>query len=150
MIQGGLAALEHLDHRAGAVSCRLYDSDSLFKHDTGVGGVVWWGDCGEESDVDAERELGHCLAAADLLAQVFGGGLGEGGDDAEAASIGDGGGHLSIANIHHATPGRRGCGSRVVCGHSVSSLVAIALLLAMCELWAYRVSSVLNGIMARC
>ena len=54
--------------------------------------VVWIGrslERGQESQIYPERLVGHGLAAGDLPGQILGGGLGQAGDDAETARIGN-------------------------------------------------------------
>lgn len=99
----GADSLELLDDGAGAVAGGLDDLDALVDDDLGVRAVVWGNHGGEEGDVHAEWVFGHGFAAADLLAQVFGCGLREGCEEAETAGVGDGGGHLSVADPLHAT-----------------------------------------------
>lgn len=94
--------LQHLDHRARTIARRLHNPDAFLNHHAGVGAVVWRHHGGQESDVDAEGEFGHGSRAADFFAQVFGRGLREGCEDAEAAGVGDGGGELGVAYPHHA------------------------------------------------
>ena len=45
----------------------------------------------------------------DFFAEVFGGGLGQGCEDSEAAGIGDGGGELSVADPLHPSLNNRDC-----------------------------------------
>lgn len=109
---GDVGGFEHFDDWTGGVAGRfnwmvdgsvryLYrvifngcflrtDFDAFVDDDLGVGGVVGGGERGEERDVDAEGLGGHGSAAGDFLAEVFGGGLGEGCEDAEATRVRDG------------------------------------------------------------
>lgn len=75
---GDARLLELLDDGAGVVAGSLDDLDALIDDDLGVGTVVGGNHGGEEGQVDTEGVLGHFAASSDFLAQVFGGGLGEG------------------------------------------------------------------------
>lgn len=94
--------LQELDDGARGVAGRLDDLDALGDADLGVGGVVRGHEGREEGDVDAKGELCHAAAAGNLCAQGLGGRLGEGGQEAEAAGVGDGRGHLCGADVLHA------------------------------------------------
>lgn len=87
---------------ARGVAGRLDNLDALIDDGLGVGAVVGGHHGGQEGNVDTEGVLGQGSAASDLLAQVVGRGEDEGGDDAEAASVGHGGGEVGGANVHHA------------------------------------------------
>lgn len=75
---GDAGLLELLDDGAWIVTGGLDDLNTLVDDDLGVCAVVGGDHGGEEGQVDAEGVLGHFAASADFLAQVFGGGLGEG------------------------------------------------------------------------
>lgn len=82
-----------------AIAGRLDDVDAFVDDGLGVGAVVWGVKRGQEGDVDGEGVLGQGAALLDLLAEFRGGGKDEGGDDAQAACVGDGGGEFGIADV---------------------------------------------------
>ena len=57
----------------------------------------------QDGAVDAERLVGHLAAALDLLAQVLGRRLGQRGEDAERAGVGDGRRQFGAPDPLHAT-----------------------------------------------
>lgn len=73
-----VGGFELLDYRAGGVAGCFDDADPLVDHHLRVGGVVRWDHGGEEGEVYGEGGGGHGATAADLFAEVFGRGLGEG------------------------------------------------------------------------
>lgn len=91
--------LELGDDGAWAVARGLDDADALVDDGLSVGAVVWRVDGGQEGDVDGEGVLGQGAALLDLLAEVLGRGEDEGGDDAQAAGVGDGGGEFGVADV---------------------------------------------------
>ena len=97
------SGLELLNHGSRRVACRLDNLDALIDDGLGKGAVVWWHERGEEGDVDAKGALGEGPAALNLLAQVIGSWVDEGGNDAEATCVTNSGGEFCGANVHHAT-----------------------------------------------
>lgn len=95
-------SLELANHGAGRVSGRLDNLDALVDDGLGVGRVVGREEGREEGQVDAERLVGEGAAALDLGAQGFGRGGDEGGDDAQAAAVGDCGREVCGADVHEA------------------------------------------------
>lgn len=95
-------SLELLDDGAGRVAGRLDDADALVNDGLGVRGVVGGHHGGQQGHVDGKGLLGEGAAAADLVAEGGRVGEDEGRDDAEAARVGDGGGEVGCANVHHA------------------------------------------------
>lgn len=85
--------------RAGAVTSRLDDADPFVNDGLGVGAVVWGVERGQQGDVDGKGVLGESAALLDLLAEVCWRGEDEGGDDAQTACIGDGGGEFGVADV---------------------------------------------------
>src|SRR5690606_10446063 len=57
---------------------------------------------GQEREVHAERLVRHLVAAGDLAGEVLGGGLGQGGEDAQVLGVGYRGGELRVADVVHA------------------------------------------------
>lgn len=94
--------LELANDRAGRVSSRLDNLDALVDDGLGVGRVVGREEGREEGQVDAEGLVGEGAAALDLGAQGFGRGGDEGGDDAQAAAVGDCGREVCGADVHQA------------------------------------------------
>lgn len=95
-------SLQLLDDRPGGVARGLDDADAFLDDDARVGRVVGGLQGGQQGQVHGEGVGGEGAAFADLGAQVFGGGLGEGGQDAQAAGVGDGGGEGGVADPLHA------------------------------------------------
>lgn len=87
------------DNGARAVACRLDDPDALVDDGLGIGAVVWGVERGQKGDVHAEGVFGQGAALLDLLTEVLGRGEDEGGDDAQATGVGDGGGEFGVADI---------------------------------------------------
>src|SRR5690606_22879004 len=85
-----------------AVARGLHHLDATVDDDIDIVFVRWWLDGGKDGHIDAEGLAGHGLAAGNLVAQIFRGGLGEAGEDAQAAGVGDGGGQLGLAHPLHA------------------------------------------------
>ena len=74
------------------VSSGLDNLDAAVDYCLDVARVVRWIAGGKKRKVDTKRLVGHVAAAPNLPRQIFGTGLGEGRQDAEAACIRDGGG----------------------------------------------------------
>lgn len=100
LVQDNAASgLEFGNDWARAVSGRLDDADAFVDDGLGVGAVVGRVDGGQQGDVDGKGVLCQCATLLDLLAQVGGRGKDEGGDDAQAASIGNRRGKFSVPNM---------------------------------------------------
>ena len=72
---------ELLDYGAGGIPGGLDDLDALVDHNLRVGIVIRRDHGREEGDIHPEGVGGHLAASPDLLAEVFRGGLREGGED---------------------------------------------------------------------
>lgn len=94
--------LEQPDHGARRVARRFHDPDPAVDDGLRVGEVVGRVERGQEREVDAERVRGQDAGAGDFGGQVRGGRLGQGGEDAEAAGVGDGGGEGGESHPLHA------------------------------------------------
>lgn len=102
LVQDSDAGLLQLrDDGTRRVARRLDDTNPLVNDSLRVGAVVGWYDGGQKRDVDGERFRGQCSAAADLVAESGGRREDEAGDDAETACVGDGGGEVCGADVHH-------------------------------------------------
>ncbi len=86
----------------GVVARSLDDLDPARDDRRDETGIVRRGHRRQEGQVHPERLIGHLPAAGDLLRQVLGRALGQDGDDAEAAGVGDRRRHLGIAHHVHA------------------------------------------------
>lgn len=79
MENGAAGLLQLRDDRARVVSCGFNDADSFFNDDFGVGGIVRRCKCGQESEIDTKRILGHRPGLSDFLSEIFGSRLCQGG-----------------------------------------------------------------------
>jgi hypothetical protein len=68
-----------------------------------IGGVVRRFEDRQESQVDAKGFVGHFITAGDLLREVLGRGLGQPGNNAQGAGVGDGRSKFSKSDIVHST-----------------------------------------------
>ncbi|MNZ92962.1 hypothetical protein D3C78_1120100 [compost metagenome] len=106
----GHALVDHLhagglgpsDVLAGVVAGGFEDLHAAFDDYVEVLVVGRRVDRRQQGDVHAERLVGHRPAAFDLARQILGGRLGQRGEDAQAAGVGDRRGHLGAADPHHA------------------------------------------------
>jgi hypothetical protein len=69
----------------------------------------------QQRQVDAERLVGHFLAAGDLLGEIFRRGLGQPGDDAQRAGVGHRRRQFRVADILHAALDDRVAGTQQFC-----------------------------------
>jgi hypothetical protein len=96
-----IVLLQELQNRH-RITCRLDNLDPFLNSNLRVGHVIRLDDSGEKSDVHAEGLGGHSASFADLSAKELGRGLRQSGEEAEAASVGDGADELRFADPHHA------------------------------------------------
>ena len=90
-------------------------------------------DRGQDGEVHAQGLVRHRPAAVDLAAQIVRRRLGQGGKDAQAPGIGDGGGQFGAADPHHAALHDRMFDAaqfgetRLQSHHSASTIVTLAM-----------------------
>lgn len=82
------------------VAGSLDNLDALLDNDIAVLGIRRGGHGGQQGQVDTEGLVGHGAAAADLVAQVLGGGLGQGRQDSETTSVRHGRSELGGTNLY--------------------------------------------------
>jgi len=77
--------------------------DAAFDHRFHNAGIIWRCQRWQNGNVHAKGLVRHVLAARNFVCEIFRRLLGEPGDNAEAASIGNSGRHFGKADIVHAT-----------------------------------------------
>lgn len=82
------------------VAGSLDNRDALLDNDIAVLSIRRRGHSGQQGQVDTKGLVGHGAAAADLVAQMLGGGLGQGSQDSETASVRHGRSELSGTNLY--------------------------------------------------
>ncbi len=80
----------------------LDDLHAAFDDRLDIARIVGRRDRRQEGEVHAERLVGHLAAARDFLGEQLGRALGQAGDDAEAAGVGDRRGQFGEADKMHA------------------------------------------------
>ncbi|MCY1440448.1 hypothetical protein D9M71_567260 [compost metagenome] len=86
----------------GLIAGGFDDFHAAFDDRLDVLGVRRWADSREDGHVDAEWLIGHLPAAGNFLGQCLRGWLGQAGQDAQAAGIGNGCGQFSSTDPLHA------------------------------------------------
>jgi hypothetical protein len=94
--------LQRLHERLRAAAGGLDDLHAAVDDDAHVLVVRRRHEHRQNREIHAEGLVGHLVAARDLLLEIGRRRLREAGDDAEPAGVGDGRGHLGVADVMHA------------------------------------------------